>query len=67
MPNKEQQSQSEVPEKALTSIRGRIHGVATQDTSDGVDELDRIEIDNFLDTLAEIAMAIAKRKEQREE
>ena len=67
MSDLEQQSQPDVDQKALTSIHTRIHCVATQDTSDGVDELDRIEIDNFLDTLAEIAMAIAKRKEQREE
>jgi len=66
MPDEEQQTQPETKEKALTSIRECIHCVATQDT-EGEDELDRIEIDNFLGTLAEIAMAIARRKEEKPE
>ena len=66
MPYEEQRSQPQAHEKALTCIRECIHCVATQDT-DGDDELDRIEIDNFLDTLAEIAMSIARRKEEKPE
>ena len=66
MPDEKQQTQPEAIEKALTSIRECIHCVATQDT-DGEDELDRIEIDNFLDTLAEIALSIARRKQETQE
>ena len=50
-------------EKALTPIHRRIHSSATADHLDGDDELDRIAIDNFLDILAEIALAIARRRE----
>ena len=64
MPDEKQQTQPGAPEKALTSIRECIHCVATQDT-DGDDELARIEIDNFLDTLAEVAISIARRKEEK--
>ena len=52
---------------ALTPIHGRIHCAATPDASEhGEDEteLDRIAIDNLLDTLAEVALAIARRREQ---
>ena len=66
MADEEQQTQPETKEKALTCIRECIHCVATQDT-EGDDELDRIEIDNFLGTLAEIAMAITRRKEEKQE
>ena len=66
MPDEEQQSWPGAPVQALTCIRECIHCVATQDT-EGDDELDRIEIDNFLGTLAEIAMAITRRKEEKQE
>ena len=52
---------------ALTPIHRRIHFPATPDAPEyGEDEteLDRIAIDNLLDTLAEIALAIARRREQ---
>ena len=52
---------------ALTRIHGRIHCAATPDASEhGEDEteLDRIAIDNLLDALAEVALAIAWRREQ---
>lgn len=39
-----------------------IHCAATQDTYDN-DELDRIAIDNFLHTLTDVALSIAKRRE----
>ena len=51
-------------EKALTPIHRRIHCGATADHLDGDDELDRIAIDHFLDILAEIALAIARRRQQ---
>ena len=54
---------------ALTGIHGRIHCAATPDASEHDEhetEFDRIAIDNLLDTLAEIALAIARRREQLE-
>ena len=48
--------------KGLTSIHRRIHCAATQDgCKNAPGETDRIMIDHFLDTLAEVAMAVAKR------
>ena len=64
---------SEIPEKAdntppngLTPIHGRIHWPATPDTDEvnGHDELESIDIDNFLNTLAEVAAAVARREQQ---
>ncbi len=52
---------------ALTRIHRRIHCAATPDAHEHDDdetELDRIAIDNLLDTLAEVALAIARRREQ---
>ena len=52
---------------ALTSIHRRIQFAATPDATEHDEhetELDRIAIDNFLETLAEIALAIARRREQ---
>ena len=52
---------------ALTRIHGRIHCAATPDAPEHDEdetELDRIAIDNLLDTLAKIALAIARRREQ---
>jgi len=57
---------SGVPD-ALTGIHGRIHCAATPDASEHDEdetELDRIAIDNLLDALAEVALAIARRREQ---
>ena len=52
---------------ALTGIHRRIHCAATPGAT-GLDEheteFDRIAIDNLLDTLTEIALAIARRREQ---
>ena len=52
-------------ENGLTPIHGRIHCAATPDThKDQLEyELDQIAIDHFLDTLAEVALAIARRRE----
>ena len=52
------------PLNVLTPIHRRIHCSATQNTTEHEDELDRIAIDNFLDTLAEVALAIARRRVQ---
>ena len=52
---------------ALTGIHGPIHFPATPDAPEHDEdetELDRIAIDNLLDTLAEVALAIARRREQ---
>ena len=38
---------------------------ATPDVTEEQDELDQIAIDNFLDALAEVAMAIASRRASR--
>ena len=52
-------------EKALTPIHRRIHCAATTDTMqpDG-NELDQIAIDHFLGTLAEVALSVARRRQQ---
>ena len=57
------------PERApdgLTCIRPRIHCVATPDTGDleGYAELDRIDIDNLINTLAEVVVSVARREHQ---
>ena len=49
-------------ENGLTPIPHRIHWAATQDRGGSeLDELDEIAINNFLDTLAELAISIAAR------
>ena len=48
--------------KALTSIPEGIHCAATPEDLNGQDELDEIAIDHFLDTLAEVAVAVANRR-----
>ena len=49
--------------EGLTRIHPRIHCVATRDT-DAPDytEAERVMVDNFLNTLAEVAIAAATRK-----
>ena len=49
--------------KGLTSIHRRIHCAATQkdECINAVSETDRIILEHFFDTLAEVAMAVAKR------
>ena len=48
----------------LTPIHRRIHCAATPDTNEGQNELDSIAIDHFLDTLAEVVLAIIRRRQQ---
>ena len=52
-------------QKALTSIHRGIHCAATPNTPEELDELDQIAINNFLDTLVEIALAVARRRQQQ--
>jgi len=49
-------------DEALTSIHARIHWPATPDTVDDENELDDITVDHFLEALAEVALAIARRR-----
>ena len=54
------------PSKGLTCIPQRIHCAATQDaTEGGYSEADMIIVNNFLNTLAEVALAVAVRNAQR--
>ena len=47
--------------EGLTCIHPRIHCVATQDGVEPENETDRMMIDNFLETLSEVALAVAAR------
>ena len=49
--------------EGLTPIHGRIHCAATPDTDAAqYTETERVIIDNFLNTLAEVALSVASRK-----
>ncbi len=48
----------------LTCIHQRIHCAATQEGGDELSEVDRITIEHFLETLAEVAMSVASRNLQ---
>ena len=61
MADTDQQDPQEGPGKALTCIRECIRCVATQEP-DGNEEFARIEVNIFMDTLTDIANAIARRK-----
>ena len=52
------------PVDGLTPIPRRIHCAATPDATepDNDNELDRLAINHFLDALADVALAIARRK-----
>jgi len=54
-------------QEALTSIPEGIHCAATPEDLKEQDELDEIAINNFLDTLAEVALAVARRRQQLNE
>ena len=50
-------------EDGLTSIQESIHCPTTQDCGGSeIDELDRIDIENFLDALAQVALSVAGRR-----
>ena len=67
MGKKPRNSQGSGEEKGLTCIRQRIHCAATADGVGGTDELDEIAINNFLDTLVEVALAITSRKNREQD
>lgn len=54
-------------EKLLTSIHAPIHCAAALGQKEDESELDALQIQNFLDTLAEIALAIASRADSSHE
>ena len=62
-------SEKQDRENGLTSIPRRIHCAATQEGEcrNAVSETDKIILDHFFDTLAEVAMAVAKRRAQETE
>ena len=51
-------------EGALTPIHTPIHSVATNDATDveGMSEMDRLDVDAFIETLSSVALAIAQRR-----
>ena len=49
-------------ENGLTPIPPGIHCPATTDGVGGWDELDEIAVEHFLDTLAQVALAVASRR-----
>jgi hypothetical protein len=62
MARKSQSQQPSSRENGLTSIPSGIHCAATTNGVGGRDEIDDIAVEHFLDTLAEVALAIASRK-----
>ena len=61
MPRRTNKQPNAQPE-GLTRIRPGIHCSATTDTGAELEELERMQINHFLDTLAEIALAVASRQ-----
>jgi hypothetical protein len=62
MPRRPKNQQPAAQREGLTRIRPGIHCSATTDTGAELDELERMQIDHFLNTLAEIALAVASRQ-----
>jgi hypothetical protein len=62
MPRKPISHQPSGRENGLTPIPSGIHCPATTDWVGGQDEIEEIAVDHFLDTLAEVALAVASRK-----
>ena len=60
MPGKEKNKTTGL--EALTSIGKPIHCAATPDEPPVQNEQDEIDINNFIKTLAEVAMAVAARR-----
>ena len=63
MPDRKKQQPT--GEKALTSIGEPIHCATTPDPTEERKELDEIDINHFITTLAEVAMAVATRRLNR--
>ena len=57
-----QRKKTSVPRGACDRDEGRIHCAAADEPDDGADDLQQIEIGNFIDTLAEIALGVARRR-----
>ncbi len=56
--------------EALTCIHQRIHWAATEEPEPDagpLEEMNELDITNFLDTLVEIALAVARRRQQGEQ
>ncbi len=51
----------------LTCIHDRIQCCATRDTEEEYSETDLIIVNNFLNTLAEVALAVAARNAKRQD
>jgi hypothetical protein len=62
MAKKPQSQQPSGRENGLTSIPSRIHWRTDTERVGGQDEINDITVEHFLDTLAEVALAIASRK-----
>jgi hypothetical protein len=67
MARKRQSSPHSGRENGLTPIPQRIHCPATTERVGGDDELDQIAVEHFLDTLAQVALAIASRNQGRDQ
>ena len=55
-------AQQNEPTNGLTPIHQRIHCAATPDAETSENDQERIDVDNFLSTLARIALAVAARQ-----
>jgi hypothetical protein len=62
MPRRPKNKQPTVPPQGLTRIRPGIHCSATTDTGGELNELEQLQVNHFLQTLAEIALAVASRQ-----
>ena len=51
---------------ALTCIHVPIHCAAADEPDGGEDDLQQIDVRNFIDALAEIALAVARRRQELE-
>ena len=49
----------------MTSIHPRIHCAATPDGAEEPSEADEVMVESFIEALAQVAEAIAKRRQQR--
>ena len=54
---------------ALTCIRGCIHCATTTEADglNGHDQIERVDIENFLSTIADVAVSVVRREQQRED
>ena len=65
MANKPKHNRGSGEAKGLTPIHGRIHCAATTEgggAHEELDEIDQIQINNFVETLARVALAVATRR-----